>query len=268
MSEFELFDQLLPTTEILKPKHIEKCVCKHENRAEHGGIMSCLDCGEEVGKNIAHGKEWRYYGQMDTRHKSDPSRCQMRKTENKSILNDVEGLGFSDRIVNTANNIYTRVTSGRIHRGNSRKAIIFACIFHSYKICGNPQSCDTLIGVFNLNRKDGLRGLKYINLNMPKEDTIIKNVHITPVNLIEEIMNKFSASVEQKREVVEIYNKIKDKPGKLNRARPQSIAAGITYYWISANDKKISISDFITKVGLSELTIMRIAKEVEELISI
>lgn len=270
MSEFDLFDQfLLPIPGDIKQEKIHhNKTCNHENKGEYAGILSCLDCGEEVGKNIAQDKEWRYYGQSDTKHKSDPSRCQMRKVDDKSILKDIEGMGFSDRIINTANSIYTQVTAGRIHRGNSRKAIIFACIFHSYKICGNPQSCDTLFDIFNLNRKAGLRGLKYVNLNMPKEKSIIKNVHITPINIIEEIMNKFSGTPEQKKEVVDLYLAIKDKPNKINRARPQSIAAGVTYHWICSTDKKISISDFISKVGLSELTITRIAKEVEQLISI
>ena len=275
MSEFDLFDQiLLPLKDLsISGKSKTECEerktgCKHDNLGENFGILSCLDCGEEVGKNIAQDKEWRYYGQSDTKHKSDPSRCQLRKVDDKSILKDIEGMGFSDRIINIANNIYIQVTSGRIHRGNSRKAIIFACIFHAYKICENPQSCDTLIEIFNINRKAGLKGLKYVNLNMPKETNILKNIHITPVNLIEEIMNKFSASVDHKKEVIALYDNVKDKSSKINRARPQSIAAGITYYWICQNDKKIPISEFMEKVGLSELTITRIAKEISELISI
>ncbi len=272
MSDFDLFDQiLLPLQQELSslPKsdlNSENGDCLHENVSDNSGIVSCLDCGEELGKNIAQDKEWRYYGQSDTKHKSDPSRCQLRKVDDKSILKDIEKMGFSDRIVNVANNIYLQVTSGRIHRGNSRKAIIFACIFHAYKICDNPQSCDTLIDIFNIDRKAGLKGLKYVTLNMPKETSVLKNVHITPVNLIEEIMNKFSANREQKNEVIAIYDNIKDKSIKINRARPQSIAAGITYYWICQKEKKISIAEFMEKVGLSELTITRIAKEITELL--
>ncbi len=242
--------------------------CSHENTVDVCGVLSCLDCGEEVGKNIVHDKEWRYYGQSDTKHKSDPSRCQMRKIEDKSILKDIEGMGFSDRIINFANTIYLQVTAGRIHRGNSRKAIIFACIFHAYKICNNPRSCDTLIEIFNITRKAGLKGLKYVNLNMPKDSDIIKNVHITPINIIDEIMNKFSASTEQKKQAFDLYEFVKDKSTKINRARPQSIAAGVTYFWICQNEKKISMKDFLEKVGLSEMTITRIANEIREIISI
>ena len=285
-SEFDLFDQFVLDTKYVAD-YVEKsteCVplllskpislrmssctsCIHNNCGENSGILSCLDCGEEVGKNITQDKEWRFYGHSDTKYKNDPSRCQMRKIDDKSILRDLEGLGFSDRIVNTANNIYTQVTSKEIKRGNSRKSIIFACIFYAYSQCGNPQSSTSLIEVFGLNKKHGLFGLKYVKLNMNKELSPAKNIHITPVNLIEEIMNKFSATEQQKKDVVSIYTIIKNKSTKINRSRPQSIAAGITYYWICQNNKQITITEFVSKVGLSALTVSRIAKEVDEIIS-
>ena len=55
---------------------------------------------------------------------------------------------------------------------------------------------------------------------------------------------------------------IKNKSSKINRSRPQSIAAGLTYYWICNNNKNITMKEFITKVNLSELTITRISKEI------
>ena len=42
----------------------------------------------------------------------------------------MSNMGFSDRIIEKANRIYDDVANGKIYRGNSRKAIIFACIFH------------------------------------------------------------------------------------------------------------------------------------------
>ena len=76
-------------------------------------------------------------------------------------------------------------------------------------------------------------------------------------------MKYYDSSVKRNRNQ---NDNIKDKSIKINRARPQSIAAGITYYWICQKDKKISISEFMEKVGLSELTITRIAKEITELL--
>ena len=79
-------------------------------------------------------------------------------------------------------------------------------------------------------------------------------------------MDKFRATDAQKNEVIEIYNKIKNKSSKINRSRPQSISAGITYYWVSTKNIDISLKDFAKKVELSELTISKIAKEIAEVL--
>ena len=107
--------------------------------------------------------------------------------------------------------------------------------------------------------------LKYINLHAPK-DSNIHTTYITPANLIDDIMDKFRATDAQKNEVIEIYNKIKNKSSKINRSRPQSISAGITYYWVSTKNIDISLKDFAKKVELSELTISKIAKEIAEVL--
>lgn len=266
MSDFELFDQLCSFSTPVE-MNLEKLdtLCTHTNTSENGGVILCIDCGEEIAKNITHDKEWRYYGQSDTKHSSDPNRCQMRKIDDKSIFKDVESMGFTDKITTLANKIYSQVTGGKIHRGNSRKAIVFACIFHAYKLTGKPQACEALIDIFNLDRKTGLRGLKHVSLNIPKE-SIVQSSHITPANLIGEIMNKFSATEEQKNEVISLYEQIKNKSSKINRSRPQSIAAGLTYFWICSNSKKITMQEFTEKVHLSELTILRIFKEIGSII--
>ena len=239
--------------------------CLHLNIANETGIDVCIDCGEEITKKIQNTKEWRYYGQSDTRHSSDPNRVQIRKSDERSIYKDVENMGFSDKIVSEANKIYFQVTQGQIFRGNSRKSIVFACIFHAYKLSGKPQSHEKLINVFNLNRKTGLKGLKHVNLCAPKNSNI-RITYITPINLVEEIMEKFSATAEQKKEVVELYHQIKNKSSRLNRSRPQSVAAGLVYFWIRNKQKDITLKQFTKKVSLSELTVNKIAKEISDVI--
>lgn len=240
--------------------------CSHENIISEKGVSVCLECGEEINQQILHEREWRYYGENDTKHSSDPTRVQARKNEERTIFKDIENLGFSESIITKANKIYSQVTKGKIFRGNSRKAIVFACVFHAYKINGNPQSHESLIQVFNLNRKTGLRGLKYVSIYAPKESKI-KTTYISPLNLINEIMQKFTATEEQKNEVIELYEKIKNKSSRLNRSRPQSVASGLVFYWICLKNKGITIKDFAKKVTLSELTINKIAKEISEVLN-
>lgn len=274
MSEFDLFNQALEEYKKMKISNIsletsspreENTYCSHGSVISEKGVGVCVDCGEEIHHRITHDKEWRYYGQSDTKHSSDPNRVQMRKTEERNIFKDVENLGFSESIIAKANKLYAQVTEGKIFRGNHRKAIVFACVFHSYKMSGKPQSHERLIRIFNLSRKTGLRGLKYVNLYAPK-DSKIHTTYISAKNLITEIMEKFSATEDQEQEVVDLYEKIKNKSSRLNRSRPQSVASGLVFYWICMKGKEITLRDFARKVILSELTINRIAKEIAEVL--
>lgn len=274
MSEFELFNEALVQYKKAKPitdktqsdeseseSESDNSSCIHENVITEKGANVCIDCGVEIQRKITHNKEWRFYGQTDTRRVSNPNRVQMRKSETRSIFSDVENLNFSENIVSKANELYTKVTNGKIFRGNSRKAIVFACIFHAYKLTGKPQSHDKLVRIFNLTHQTGLKGLKHVSLYAPI-DSEIRTTYITPVNLIEEIMDQFSASKNHKQEVIKLYNSIKNKRSRLNRSRPQSIAAGLVYYWFCKEEKGIDIKEFTKKVELSELTIVKIAREI------
>lgn len=243
----------------------EDVICPHTVSTEENGIKICMDCGLEINKVVSYEKEWRYYGSSDTKHTSDPNRCQSRKIEDKSIFKDVENMGFSDNIVNMANEMYIKNTGGKTFRGNSRKSRIFACIFNSYKLTGNPQSCDMLCQSFNISRRDMLKGLKHVNLITPKQDNV-KSKYITPIEIIKEIMDRFYATVEQKEDVIKIYLQVQGKSNLLSRSRPQSIASGIIYYYIKKHKKDIAIKDFLKKVSLSELTINKIMKEIKTIL--
>jgi len=235
--------------------------CSHENLVMEASNTICEECGMMLNKELCFEKEWRYYGMMDTKHSSDPSRCNARRSEEKTIFKDVEKLGFSDKIIACANDIYEQVTSHRIYRGNTRKGIIFSCIFHAYKANQNPYSCERLIEIFEIDRKIALKGLKFVNLNAPK-DSQFRQFQITTEDLIQEIMHKFHANPTHIEEALKIFVYIKDKSSLLNRSRPQSVACGLVRYYIARKNPDISMDFFRSKIQLSELTISRIVKEI------
>lgn len=278
MTDFKLFDKVLESYELHTEQYstIENQNCLHTNILTEGGINYCDDCGEQVTSTLSKSKDWRDYDNTDSLFTMDPSRCQMRKLEDRNIFKDVENMGFSDKIIELANEIYSDVTKldkehttdpdkYKICRGNSRKALVFACIFHSYKLSGQPQSCESLITAFNLDRRAGLKGLKHVNLNVPKKSPV-RTTYITPGNLVYEIMDKFSATQQQKDEVMNLYLQITNKSSSLNRSRPQSVASGIVYYWILTTKKPITLKEFTEKVKLSELTINKKTKEISKVL--
>jgi transcription initiation factor TFIIIB Brf1 subunit/transcription initiation factor TFIIB len=273
MSYFAIFDKILKTKEAedtrkesiiiredSEQEDSEREKCSHENTINEKGAVVCIDCGEELRHKITYEKEWKNFTQESIQLESRET-----KGEERTIFKDVENLGFAESIVSRANAIYTQVTQGKIFRGNSRKAVVFACIFHSYKLSGKPQTHDALIKIFRLTKKIGLKGLKFVNLHAPK-DSNIRVTYISPINLVEEILDKFSATDAQKKEVAMLYEKIRNKSSRLNRARPQSVSAGLVYYWTCLKGKNISMKEFAKKVGLSELTIGKISKTIAEVL--
>jgi transcription initiation factor TFIIIB Brf1 subunit/transcription initiation factor TFIIB len=269
MDDFDTFDSAMQAyeenTKKTENNNCKNIKCMHTETFKENDIISCVNCGEVIKKVIINEREWRYYGSQDSKRACDPSRVQIRKIESRSIHKDVETLGFSENIVNAADQLYNQVTNGSIYRGNSRKAIIFACIFHAYKLQGNHQVPEELIKLFGLDRKNGLKGLKIVNVNAPK-DSPIHSTSITPIHIIRQIMLKFEATEEMIAEVSELYNKINNRSSKLNRSRPQSVAAALTYYWICSKNRQINIKDFSKKVELSELTISKNAKEIAKIL--
>ena len=267
MSEFALFDKALEEyNRQTEPCTEDSCdVCPHTETVNERGVYVCMECGQEISQKISHEKEWRFYGQGDNKHGSDPNRVQMRKIEAKNIFKDVENLGFSESIVNKANQIYIQVTKGGIFRGASRKAMVFACIFHAFKLAEKPQSHETLMKIFSLDKNVALKGLKYVNLNAPKNSKI-RTTYITPQHLISETMDLFQATPAQKQEVIDLYEKVRHKTNRLSRPRPQSVSAAIIYHWICQKGKDIELKQFAKKVNLSELTINRIAKDIASIL--
>ena len=257
--DFSLFDKL----DNLNINNNNGTTCSHQNINQKNNC--CEDCGIQISKELFYDKEWRYYGPYDNRNVNDPSRCHFRKNEDKNIYKDISSLNLPDNIVKEANRLYMHVVKDRIYRGNTRKSIIFACIFYAYKQFENPQSCDTLTKLFNITRREGLKGLKIVNLNT-SENIIKKSTYITPVNIIQEIMSQFDAQEEDIQSVISLFKKIEGRSEILSRARPQSVAAGLIRYYIIKHDRKITMENFKEKVQLSDLTINRIVREITRII--
>ena len=270
MNEFVLYNVINSRYKVTSPKvisTIDNVISKEKECIHIDSIIEknkkvCLECGMEI-KTTMDIKQPRY---NQNSKGSNPCRLQIRTSDEKSIYKDVLNMGFSHNIISDANKIYHEVTKGKIYRGNSRKSIIFACIFYSFKNSGDPQSHERLIQMFKLNKKSGLKGLKHINLNLPKNSKIlIRSTYITPKHIIIDILNIFSANESHINEVLDIYKSIQNRSSRLNRARPQSIAAGVVFFWMKKNNKDITIKQYSKKVKLSELTINKIIKEINSI---
>ena len=261
--KFDIFDNILDIYNNKECKDKHK-VCEHKNLVNENNSISCVKCGETI-KTITHDQEWRYYGSTDNKRKSDPTRVQERKEHQRNINKDVESMGFSRNIIEKANEIYTKVTKGQIFRGDSRKSIIFACIYQADKIDNNFQMPKNLVQIFNISKKSSLRGMKIVKINMD-DDIPFQSTVSTTEHHINDIMSQFSSSDKQKQEVYDLYHRVKNRSSKLNRSRPQSVSTSLIYYWIIKNKKPITIKQYSKQVNLSEMTINKNISEIRKIL--
>lgn len=239
-------------------------ICLHHNTTINNEMEICSDCGIEIYKELSLEPEWRFYGDNDSKHSSDPSRCHIRKIDEKNIFKDIEQYDFSIDIARETNSTYIEVTKGQIRRGNFRKSIIFACAFNAYKNQGNPQNPEELREKFKLTKKEASRGLTFYNLN--KTDKKKKPIYISPISFIPRIMNKFNANEYHVQKVTDLYNKIQNRSKLLNRSNPQSVISGLIYYYFRMVGGNITCPKFSKIVKLSDITISRISKNISDIL--
>lgn len=227
--------------------------CTHSILITEQSTLMCYYCGVEISREPKVHSDGYVPNQ---------AHCYTRKTiKDKSIYSDVQNMNISDKIKDIANDIYIEACQTKVHRGNKRKSIVFASVFHAYKLSRTPQSCETLIRVFNINRKDALKGLKFINENLSKNSPV-RTLYITPEHLIREFLTNFQITEENEQEIVDLYHQVRNRSITINRSRPQSVASGVIWYWVKLHGKPLNIKDFVKRVVLSELTVIKMAKEV------
>jgi transcription initiation factor TFIIIB Brf1 subunit/transcription initiation factor TFIIB len=238
-------------------------ICLHKSTNNNNGLEICSDCGIEIYKELSLEPEWRYYGDSDSKHASDPSRCHIRKCDDKNIYKDIEKYNFQSDILKETNENYIKVTKGQIRRGNFRKSIIFACVFNAYKDRGTPQNPEELREKFGLTKKEASKGLTFYNLNKGNKK---KPIYVSPISFIPRIMEKFNAGDTHISRVTELYNKIYNRSQLLNRSNPQSVISGLIYYYFRLIGGNISCTKFSKIVKLSDITINRISKNISEIL--
>ncbi len=240
-SDFDILDDILRVDD--EPPKTE---CEHEYEANN-----CIKCGEHI-RNPVDKVAWSENVNTFTR----------RTVNEKTIFQDVHGLGLNDVVVNLANEIYQNVTHNKTIRGRSRRGIVCTCVYYaSNKLEPNIFSFDEVIKIFKIDNKVALKGFKFVNSTNNYAFTCFTT---TPETYIRLFLKKFSMSSENIAEVLTGYKSI----GNIelsSRPRPQSVAAAFIYYWLQDHyPGRISLSTLAIETGVSQLTIEKIEREIRE----
>jgi len=227
--------------------------CPHASISEQRGMCICVQCGFIMPDNYDNDKEYKYINMKQQ------SGRQVRKTYEKSIFKDMDAYSIPQNIQIYANEHYKKVSDGKIFRGQSRKAVIFSCVFIAYKQLNQPQSIERLQSIFKINKKTVSKGIKIVGLALHKQDN---KMFLNVDDIIPEMLCKFQSSTEVQEKVKQLYYLIQNRSSTINRSRPRSVAAALIYYYMKACNKNFSDKIFCTTVQLSKLTVQKLHQEI------
>jgi transcription initiation factor TFIIIB Brf1 subunit/transcription initiation factor TFIIB len=227
--------------------------CAHAERHLERGMLVCVACGSS---------ERLSDGQTYTSHK-----MYKRVSKNTNISSNLEQKGFDSRVIVISNQIYNVVINENSKRTGNRSSISCACVFQAFKMVGRPVDYAYIYTKFNIKKRSALKGLKIVNAEIAKRKTLdfhkAISTPITPENFIVSYMEELKASDAAISEVLAIYEGIQDYK-ELNMSRPQSIAAGVIFYWLKKRGMVDAMKIIEQEANLSQLTISKKAKLVAQ----
>lgn len=234
--------------------------CEHKNKIkDDNGLYICKDCNIEI-EVMSFEPEWRYYG----RNSKDPSRCHKTRSSGKSLDGVFSSLNI-DIPMSIKNHVeykYKKIVGNNTVRGMGRKAIIAACLLHTYPEFGEYRTSSYIRNLFGLAQKKMSEGLTRYYMAFKNARTC----HTTPENLLRWILDLTGVDHSHYRKIVNITRYLKNTSQLLKRSSPQSVASAIIYFYLCLNPKykeKLGLTKnmFAKKALLSDITVTKLVRE-------
>lgn len=240
--------------------------CEHLTTSNVDGTTVCLSCGLKIDEALLD-NETCYYGAADTRYSSDPSRHNQRRNEERSLYNDLVPLGFPQEIVERANTYYKKIIENKIYRARNRLSIVFACTYYAYSDMQEPREPNTLAQQFKLDKKgisNGFKTFSHIFRKRPDKK------YIDAMDLVPKLLSDLNIDGNQQKtcfdDIQKIFDFVQSKSKTFNSSNPRSIAAGLVYYYLKLKGVNISRIDFSHVVKLTDITFIKIATDIHEIL--
>jgi transcription initiation factor TFIIIB Brf1 subunit/transcription initiation factor TFIIB len=256
----------LPANYQIKEKHDifnnnSKNDCNHLQTTKNDcGTTICDECGLKLEDTLID-NENKYYLASETRYSTKTN------TGEKSLYTELEALGFPQQIIELADNYYKQIIQTKIYRSKNHNGIVFACVFNAYSDSLESKPAIELGAKFGLDRKKTTNGLKMFAKYFKHRP---EKKYIRPMDLIPQLLYKLKISdVERKVYMYDldlIYNYIYKSSQHIRTAIPSSAAAGLVYYYLKLKGININRNDFSKIVCLTDITFIRVAREIVKLI--
>jgi hypothetical protein len=168
---------------------------------------------------------------------------------------DLEGMGVVDQVKDIANTLFIKTVGSRIVRGNTRRGLVFGCIFVAYRMIDKTQNPNVLLKLFDIPRKHALKGLYILNVSCPD---VRKFTHMNAYSTCKCILESlgYAWAID---EVYAQYVATITRPDFPHR-RIVSVLGGVIYSWSLVNAKDLSITQIAQHSHVSSSTLRTIKR--------
>jgi transcription initiation factor TFIIB len=168
-------------------------------------------------------------------------------------------------IIQESKVLYKHISTQKISRGNNRKGIIAATVYHACKIKNVPRSTNEIAKIFDIKISIMTKGMKqfYDMYNTNNNKSITCKKPTQPIDYIE----RFISQLECPSNVCELSKTIaiKAKEEKLtNQNTPPSMAVGCIYLACQILNFPCNKKNMAKKCAISEVTINKCYKKLNE----
>ena len=186
-----------------------------------------------------------------------------KEIELKCSLNDLPII-----ISDTAKMFYKTVSETKISRGKNRIGIIAACIYYACKECKFPRSDSELASLFEIDKKIMTKGCKnfteIIRISDIDKKRIQSHQSVNLYDFIERFCHKLKLSQDNIKHIKKISN-ICDNLSLTNDNTPPAMSSGCIYLYIKYNNIDISKKEISDICKISEVTINKCYKKIENI---
>ena len=170
-------------------------------------------------------------------------------------------------IVETSKSLYSVIAETKISRGQNRKGVIAACVFNACKECKVPRSIKEISKIFDIDSKVLTKGCKnYTEIIRLNKISINRYQNLDTIQLgdfIDRFCYNLSINEEDTR-IIKTVAEVSDDLHLTYDNTPPAMATGCIYLVVKLKEINLSKKDISEKCNISEVTINKCYKKLEE----
>ena len=170
-------------------------------------------------------------------------------------------------IIETSKSLYSVIAETKISRGQNRKGVIAACVFNACKECKVPRSIKEISKIFDIDSKVLTKGCKnYTEIIRLNKININRYQNLDTIKL-GDFIDRFCYNLSINEEDTQIIKTVAEVSDDLHLTydnTPPAMATGCIYLVSKLKEINLSKKDISERCNISEVTINKCYKKLEE----